>query len=117
VKVLHVLDDATAPERSLRGLADHFATSLPTISRSVEDLVQRGYVDREEDAHDRRVKRVRITDAGRDVVHRINETRLAVLQEFLDTLSEPQRRRLAAALDPLVERAEVASCRPKGLTA
>ena len=116
VKVLHVLDAPVTSDLSLKDLADHFSTSLATISRSVEDLVQRGYVEREEDEHDRRMKRVRITPAGRDVVSRINETRMAVLQQFLETLTEPQRRRLAAALAPIVAREDVAACRPKGLS-
>jgi DNA-binding MarR family transcriptional regulator len=115
VKLLLVLDGPMISELSLKDLADHFSTSLATVSRSVEDLVQRGYVEREEDAHDRRIKRVRITPAGRDVVSRINETRMAVLQQFLETLTEPERRRLAAALAPIVAREDVASCRPKGL--
>jgi DNA-binding MarR family transcriptional regulator len=116
VKVLHVLDGPVTSELSLKDLADHFSTSLATISRTVEDLVQRRYVEREEDAHDRRIKRVRITPAGRDVVSKINETRMAVLEQFLATLTEPQRRRLAAALAPIVAREDVGSCRPKGLT-
>jgi DNA-binding MarR family transcriptional regulator len=115
VKLLHVLDGPMISELSLKDLADHFSTSLATVSRSVEDLVQRGYVEREEDAHDRRIKRVRITPAGRDVVSRINETRMAVLQQFLETLTEPERRRLAGALAPIVAREDVAACRPKGL--
>jgi hypothetical protein len=37
-----------------------------------------------------------------------------VLERFLETLTEPQRRRLRGALTPILERDDVGACRPKG---
>ena len=51
--------------------------SLPATSRTVDGLLQRGLLERREDEHDRRIKRVRLTDEGRDVVDRIDTARLA----------------------------------------
>ena len=115
VKVLHILD-AEGDERSLKELAEAFAMSLPAMSRSVEGLHQRGLVGRREDADDRRMKRVRITAAGRAAVARINRTRMAIADRFLQTLPAGDRRRLSLALDPIVSRPEVAACRPRTRT-
>jgi DNA-binding MarR family transcriptional regulator len=44
------------------------------------------------------MKRVRITDAGRDVVRRIDQARLHGLESFAATLEPEQRSRLFEAL-------------------
>jgi DNA-binding MarR family transcriptional regulator len=61
------------------------------------------------------MKRVRITDTGRAIMRRLSAARLHGLQKFTDSLNETERDRLAAALSTLLERADVAACRPEGL--
>jgi DNA-binding MarR family transcriptional regulator len=90
--------------------------SLPAASRTVDDLVRRGFAARDEDAEDRRMKRVSITDAGRAVIRRLNAARLTGLQQFVDDLSEPERDALAGALEQLLARPDVAACRLESLT-
>jgi DNA-binding MarR family transcriptional regulator len=113
VKLLHALDDPEC-ELSLKDLAERLSLSLPTASRAIDGLHQRGYVARREDEHDRRMKRVRITAAGTGALRRLNQVRLAQLEEFAATMSAAERRRLAAALAPLVARPEIAAVRPAG---
>jgi len=72
-------------------------------------------VERHEDVQDRRMKRVRATEAGRAVIRRLNSARLSGLEQFADTLTDAERRKLAAALSKLLERPDVAACRPEGL--
>jgi DNA-binding MarR family transcriptional regulator len=62
------------------------------------------------------MKRIRTTDAGRAVVRRLNAARLSGLEQFGKTLTAHERRRLAGALAALLERPDVAACRPEGLT-
>ena len=114
IKILHQLEDASR-ELTMKDLAELVLVSLPAASRTVDDLVRRGYVERHEDAADRRMKRVRPTDAGRAVIRRLNAARLSGLEEFTEKLTEAERRKLAAALSKLLERADVAACRPEGL--
>jgi DNA-binding MarR family transcriptional regulator len=111
-KLLHVLDGAD-DDHSLKALGEHLGLSLPAMSRAVDGLHQRELVERQEDEHDRRMKRVRIAEPGRELVRRLAQTRLQFLEQFSATLSEPQRRRLAGALAPALARAEVRSCRPE----
>jgi DNA-binding MarR family transcriptional regulator len=113
VKLLHALDDPET-ELSLKDLAECLSLSLPAASRAIDALHQRGYVHRREDEHDRRMKRVRMTAAGTRALDRLNRTRLAQLEEFAATMTPAERRRLVAALAPLLARPEIAAARPAG---
>jgi DNA-binding MarR family transcriptional regulator len=100
-------------ERSVKALAESMGVSLPTMSRAVDGLFERGFVQREEDRVDRRMKRVRLTDAGRSVPQALNEARLAALQELMGSLDDDEAAALAHALALIVgRREEIASYRP-----
>src|ERR1700692_1280816 len=73
-------------ERSVKALAESLGVSLPAMSRAVDGLFERGFVRREEDTVDRRMKRVRLTDAGRAAPLALNEARLSALHELMDSL-------------------------------
>jgi DNA-binding MarR family transcriptional regulator len=115
VKLLHHLEDQPR-ELSLKGAAELVHVSLPAASRMVDDLVRRGFAQRREDDEDRRMKRVCLTDGGREVIRRLNGARLSGLEQFTDSLTTPERRSLASALSKLLERDEVAACRPQDVT-
>ncbi len=104
LKSMHVLA-AEGEDLSLNGLADRLGgLSLPTLSRAIDALVQRGYVSRSEDASDRRVKRLRLTAKGRRTIDRLIEIRAAEFEAVLATLSDEERERLADALEPILAR-------------
>jgi DNA-binding MarR family transcriptional regulator len=111
LKALHALDVA-AYETSVKELSEAMGLSLPAASRTVEGLLRRGYLERREDEHDRRVKRVRLTPAGRDALERLNRARLAGLERFASTLTAEERTRLAGAISSLLAREEIRACRP-----
>lgn len=117
VKALHVLDEhAEADEVCVKDLAEELVLSVGACSRVVDGLHQRGYVERREDDRDRRMKRVRISPAGREALGRINAARLSAVRQFAGTLSEAERKRLLGALRCVLERPEVDSSRPRGIT-
>ena len=104
LKAMHVLG-SDGEDLSLNGLAERLGgLSLPTLSRAVESLVQRGYVSRTEDPSDRRVKRLRLTAKGRKTIDRLIEIRAAEFEAVLETLTDSERDRLARALEPILER-------------
>lgn len=115
IKLLHNLED-TSRALTLKEAAELVHVSLPAASRTVDDLVRRGFVLRHEDVEDRRMKRVELTEPGRAVIRRLNGARLSGLEQFAETLTITERRKLAAALAKLLERPDVAVCRPEGLT-
>ncbi len=91
-------------ERSVKDIAGHLSMSLAAMSRSVDGLVQRGYVARSECASDRRSRLVALLPAGREVLGRVMAARGAALVEFASALSESERNDLHAALLPIAER-------------
>jgi DNA-binding MarR family transcriptional regulator len=101
-KMLGLLARQPDDELSVKALGEHVGFSLATASRAVDCLHQRDYVDRTEDVADRRVKRVRITDAGRAAIAELHERNIAALTEFMADLTAEQRRDLDAALQPLL---------------
>ena len=103
MKTLSMLDDCRQ-EVSVKELSDLLGLSLPATSRTVDGLLRRGLLSRHEDAEDRRIKRVRLTDDGRSVVQRIVTARLQGLEAFASTLSDDQRARLMAAMADLPHR-------------
>jgi DNA-binding MarR family transcriptional regulator len=100
-------------ERSVKALAESLGVSLAAMSRAVDGLFERGFVRREEDAADRRMKRVGLTAAGRTVPQALNEARLSALQELMSSLDDQEARALEHALGLILERrADIAAYRP-----
>jgi DNA-binding MarR family transcriptional regulator len=77
---------------------------MPGASRMVDALLRRGWLERREDPDDRRIKRVGITAAGREIVDRIETARLVGLEEYAAALTPEQRTTLSSALSDLPHR-------------
>lgn len=103
VKCLGVLNEADGPV-SLGHVSDTLGLSLAAISRSVDALVRRGQVKREEDPDDRRSKLVSVTARGRATYGRLHALRRAGVRAFVDRLEPDERESLAAAVGPVVRR-------------
>lgn len=110
IKVLHRLD-AAPDEVSLKQLGETLGLSLPAVSRTVDGLLARGLIARREDDRDRRVRRIALTPSGSETVMRLHRARVADLERFVATLSDADRRRISAALRPLLTRADIRACR------
>jgi DNA-binding MarR family transcriptional regulator len=100
VKALCALSHA---ELTVKELAEQLGLSLPGASRSVDALVERELIGRREDSADRRMKRLRCTDAGHVALERLDEARLAGIEQFTAKLAPTQARRLSAALAPILD--------------
>ncbi len=94
--------------RHVSDLAERFGVSVPSMSRAVDALVKKRLATRVEDAEDRRVRRVTITEKGRNLVDTIVVVRQAGMQEFAASLTAAQRRKLDAAVDSLMDREDIA---------
>jgi DNA-binding MarR family transcriptional regulator len=64
-------------------LADLFGLDKSTVSRQVAQLENMGLVERVEFPHDKRARLIRITDKGRERVHRMRTARAEWLLEVL----------------------------------
>jgi DNA-binding MarR family transcriptional regulator len=103
VKSLHVLSEAEEP-MSLGAVSEALGLSLPAISRSVDGLVQRGLVKREEDPRDRRSKLVTVTPRGRRLYERLIAVRLAGVRRFVEELNREEQEALAQGLGAVAGR-------------
>lgn len=90
--------------RTLGELAAAEQVTPPSMTRIVRNLEADGLVEREVDAADRRVFRVRATDAGRCVLEDGRRRRIASLAERLRSLTPDELATLEAAAE-LIERA------------
>jgi DNA-binding MarR family transcriptional regulator len=114
IKLLHQLEGG-GPELTLKQVAERVAISLPAVSRTVDDLVRRGMVHRHEDDEDRRMKHICLTDEGRTVIRKLNAAQMSGVEQFTNDLKDRERELLAAALSELLQRPELAVCRPEGI--
>jgi DNA-binding MarR family transcriptional regulator len=101
LKILHILDGS---ERELTPseLAQFIGLSPAATGRAVDAMTRSGLVSRRDDAEDRRVKRLALTDAGTAAVTRITEARIAGLARLVEDLDPAQRAALSDALAPLL---------------
>jgi DNA-binding MarR family transcriptional regulator len=88
---------------SLGDLASLERVSPPSMTRIVGHLEDRRLVQREVDAADRRVTRLRVTPAGSRTLADVRSRKNAYLTLRLGLLSDEDRAALAAAL-PILER-------------
>ena len=79
------------------------------MSRAVDVLVRRDLVRRDEDADDRRVRNLALTDEGERLVRQLLAARIDGLATFIADLTQTQRASSRAALDSLLEREEIAT--------
>jgi len=82
---------------TLSELARHQAVSLPTVSRSVDMLVRRGWVERTVDETDRRQTLLGLTDQGRQVLADVRARAEQHIESKLSSMSAAERAQLSTA--------------------
>ena len=101
-----LLELNAAPDRSLRmsELGDRVVLSRSRVSRVVDELEKKGYVERVRDERDGRAQLATITKAGRAELKRSAPRYLdGIERHFTSLLSEPDRMFLARALRVVAE--------------
>lgn len=84
-------------------LAERLGISAPAMSRTLDGLVQKGFVKRTESNADRRVRPLNITAAGRELAEGLTALRRAQIDRFLEGLASEQTALLSAALEAIDE--------------
>lgn len=96
--VLRVLDESEP--MPISALARLLGLDTSTVSRQVSALVRDGLIVRDQDAEDRRVIRVSLSETGRHALARLRAARHQVFAEIVSGWSDDDR----AALAPLLSR-------------
>jgi DNA-binding MarR family transcriptional regulator len=83
---------------NLGELAEAQAVSAPTMSKTVNALVERGWLARTPSVEDRRVVHIGLTPTGEQVLSETHRQSEALIAELLVTLSPAERDTLLAGL-------------------
>lgn len=84
-------------------IARNLGVRVPSATEQIIKLERAGLARREPDPADSRAVRVVLTDEGRAAVDSANKRRNQVMAEILSTLSDQDRKALAAAL-PVIDK-------------
>lgn len=105
---LHFLGDGTRQ----KDLAASVGIEGPSVVRLLDTLIDKGFLERSEDASDRRAKLLRLTPVGLKIVGRIQETVSSLERELLSPFGDGE----IAQMGDFVERLEssVAGVRARG---
>ena len=98
-----VLSFVSERQLTMTELTRYWGVSKPSMSKMVATLMERGWLDREEDTKDRRRKPLYLTPAGRQVFEDVRKAARPDLIGVLETLDGEQRAQIVAALDLLAE--------------
>lgn len=90
-------------------LAERLGVSAPVLSRHIADLEEQGFVVRRQDPDDGRAQLVALSPAGAERLHRIEEQRVAALQELLHGWSEEDADATAQTLRKLTESLKISA--------
>lgn len=88
--------------QSVSAIAEHLNLSRTATSHSVERLVRKGLVGREEDPSDRRQKSVTLSQAGRQLISDIHHRAASTLDALLAALPSDKRDALERAMRDVV---------------
>ena len=83
-------------------LAEELRIAPRSATEVADALEERGWVRRSPDPTDRRATTLALTDAGRDLVARVDDVRRAASERTLDVLTPAQRRTLHEILTVVV---------------
>lgn len=89
-------------------IAARLDVKLPTVTSTVDGLVRRGLVQREDDPHDRRIVLVRLTPQGSALMERLQQGRQARIVALLAQMQPHEVAALEAGLRALIRAAETA---------
>lgn len=86
-RILHVL---SVKECSLSQLAQHQDVSPPSMSETVQTLVERGWLERSNSAADRRVMHIRLTRKGQQVLVNEHKRLVSLMANRLSRLTSSE---------------------------
>ena len=82
-------------------LAEELDVALPNATGIVGRMAERGIVERRHDAEDRRIVRVGLTDAGRQLIGEMEATRRERMTRLIGAMNATQQRRLLQSVRDL----------------
>jgi DNA-binding MarR family transcriptional regulator len=89
------------PQATLSSVAEHLGATLPTASRIVAGLVDKGFILRNDCRWDRRQVLLELTPRGKEVLHKARKATQRHMEQELNKLSRTQYKALIEAAQVL----------------
>ena len=89
------------PQATLSAVAEHLGATLPTASRIVGGLVDKGFITRLDCRWDRRQVLLELTPRGKDILNKARKATQRHMEIELEKLSRPQHKALIGAAQVL----------------
>ncbi len=86
------------------GIGDHLGVSKAAASQMLERLVQQDFITRTEDPHDRRVKKIVLTEKGRCILDDAIQARTHWLVVLSQQLSPVEKEQISIAFNILIDK-------------
>ena len=87
-------------------IAERMNLSPSRLTRIIDGLVEKGYINREIDPNDRRNMRVMLSRRGRQLVNQLNRAYVDIHNEILEEIDSQQHEPLITAMQHLLEALE-----------
>lgn len=97
-----------SPDATMKDLSERLSVSQSTVTQLADRLVRRNFVVRNTDQQDRRVIRLRLSEAGREIVHKADTERRAMTEATWNKLSQQEQQIVMQGLEFLGRAAEAA---------
>ena len=97
-------------ELSIKQVTEILGRSVSATSRLLDQLVERGMVSRREDEHDRRSKRVAITEKGRKLIATLEQRRADAQLAVMEFHSAEEQAEINRAMTLLAEAGQRRRC-------
>lgn len=94
---------AAKPGVAASGVGHHLRVTAPTASGIVDRLVEKGVVERGDDPHDRRVRRLTLTEAGQRLLVEVDSAAGRMMVGLLPHLETDLLRRIRETYADMVE--------------
>lgn len=102
-KLLMFLHNQDQPARAA-DIAEFFGQAPRTVTGALDVLERDGMLQRQPDPHDRRAKRLSLTDSGRAAMQATEPMRRAMIDQIFGALDADERQQLESIIDKLAER-------------
>lgn len=98
-RVLRALSESGAIDTTK--LADRACLLLPSLTRIVQTMLEKGFVTRNTDQHDRRRQLIAITAAGQSLINENMQQAIAISSRFVSVLGKQRYEELLDSLQAL----------------
>ena len=97
----HTIRRISQGDASVSALADCMYVSRPNVSRTVDELVQNGMVNRKRDPDDRRNVQLSLTDKGEKMIKELHKKYGGILADQFSVLNDEELHILSSALESM----------------